>query len=134
MGTAKNPYIVKIGKIFYALFNKTELSQHSTGIYAELVELNPNLNNINNAIKLTTTYNWYKELSEFVSELESYSGVDIWEAAKKFYITKSHPNGFENITGLSFRDKFIKLSVKNLNTFYRKMMNAVELYIEEKNQ
>ena len=130
--TSKNPYIVKIGKIFYTLFNKTELSQHASSIYSELVEINPNISDINKAIQQTTTYNWYKTLLEYTNELDSYPSVDIWEASRMFYKTKSHPNGYENLSAYSFKEKFIKLAIKYLNIFYRKMMNAVELYIENK--
>lgn len=132
--TSENQYIRKIGEILYSLFNKNELSQHASGIYSELVELSPSMNNINDVFKQTTTYNWYKQMLENVNELSNYKSVDIWEAARLFYKTKSHPNGYINLTPYNFKEKFIKLSVKNLNVFYRKMMNAVELYIEEKNQ
>ena len=132
--TSNNQYIVKIGKILYMLFNKNELSQHASSIYGELVELNPDINNINLVINKTEAYNKYKQLFNIVNELESYNNVDVWEATKRFYITKSHPNGFGNVPTYTFKEKFIKLSVKYLNVFYRKMMNAVELYVQEKNK
>lgn len=132
--TSENQYIRKIGEILYTLFNKNELSQHASGIYGELIELSPSLNNINDVLKQTTTYNWYKQMLENVNEHSNYNSNDIWIAARLFYKTKSHPNGYIDLTPYDFKEKFIKLSVKNLNVFYRKMMNAVELYFEEKNQ
>lgn len=130
--SSENQYITKIGRILYILFNKNELSQHASSIYGELVELNADINNINSIIIRTETYNKYKLLCKFVKELEKYNYIDIWEATKKFYTTKSHPNGFENISSYAFKEKFIKLSIKYLNEFYKKMMNAAELFVQEK--
>ena len=131
--SSENEYMRKIGFLFYILFNNFELSQHASGIYAELVEMNPQIQNINEAITNTKTYNRYLKMKNDIDILNKYNGIDIWEASKTFYTTKSHPNGYK-FTSEQFKEKFIKESINRLKIFYRKMISAAELYIQDKEE
>lgn len=131
---SENKYIRKIGFLFYVLFNSLELSQHASGIYAELIEMHPQIKDINAAITKSKTYERYLLLKNYIEELNKYGSVDIWEATKKFYTTKSKPEGLKNMAGWLFKDKFIKECTKRLKIFYRKMISAAELYIQDVNQ
>ena len=127
LATSNNVNVQKIWFLTYILLDKMELSQHASEIYAELIEKKPLLKNINNRIIETKTYETYLKLKGYIEELNNYKYVDIWEATKHCYKTKEP----DLINGWTFKEKFIKECTKRLKVFYRKMMSAAELYIQE---
>jgi len=134
LSTSNNIYVQKIWYLTYILLDKMELSQHASEIYAELIEMKPQIRNINNAIVNTKTYETYLKLQNYIEELNKYKYVDIWEATKHCYKTKSNSKELNITTGWSFKERFIKECIKRLKIFYRKMIAAAELYIQEINQ
>lgn len=106
-----------------------ELVAFASEIYSELTVMKPD--NLNNAIVNSETYQHYIDLKNEVDSLYLINNDVIWHYVAENYKTKSHPKGYGKTNINIFKNNFIKLATKRLKVFYRKMMSAAELYIQE---
>ena len=129
---SKIPELRTIYDIMYCLFNMNELVAFASEIYSELTIVKPE--DFNKGIVNSETYQHYIELKNEVDSLYLINNNIIWKYVAENYKTESHPKGYGNTNIDLFKEKFINWSTKRLKIFYRKMISAAELYIQDVNQ
>lgn len=110
--------------LHYRLFRKSELSAAVSSVYAYLKTINGDRKNIMRDLQKTQAYFEYKNLKNFVENLEKYWGEEWWERKRNLYSKKIE------MSPQKFKNWFINRCHVYLNKYFHYMTSAAALYYD----